>query len=138
MLQTTSTVPVWSGGEDWHWSRNNDMYSDKYRMSSVRWCRVVGVVRPATVRLSAGTGRHIRGSMGGLSRGRGSVTRASTLGPDGGLLEVPKEELIRGLATQRRWVNESTYSRASFPGGKVVFSVGNITPSTLMILISCP
>ncbi|GMN53785.1 hypothetical protein TIFTF001_022911 [Ficus carica] len=83
------------------------VYNDKYWKSGVKWCRVVGVACPTTVRLSDGTGRHGRGSMGrpsrrGLGRGRGSVTRASTLGPDGGLLEVSKGELIRGSATQQR------------------------------------
>ncbi|GMN58089.1 hypothetical protein TIFTF001_027190 [Ficus carica] len=52
----------------------------------------------------AGTGWRGRGSTGqpprrGLGRGRGSVDRASTLGPDGGMLEIPKRELILGISS---------------------------------------
>ncbi|GMN54906.1 hypothetical protein TIFTF001_024043 [Ficus carica] len=58
-----------------------------------------------TSTVTAGTGRCGRGSIDrssrrGLGRGRGSVTQASTLDLDGGLLEVPKGELIRGSAAQ--------------------------------------
>ena len=68
-------------------------------MSGVRWCKVVGVACPTTVRLSVGTGRCGRSNMGrpfrkGLGCGQGSVARASTLKPDGDLLEVLKEEVI--------------------------------------------
>ncbi|GMN29774.1 hypothetical protein TIFTF001_002551 [Ficus carica] len=57
--------------------------------------------------MTVGTGQCGRGSMGrpsqrGLSHGRESVTRTSTLEPDRDLLEVPKGELIRGSPEQRR------------------------------------
>ncbi|GMN29863.1 hypothetical protein TIFTF001_002590 [Ficus carica] len=97
--------------------RRKSRNKDRYRTSGVRWCRVVDMACPATLQLSADTGTAWQGSMGrpsrkGLSHGRGSVTWASTLEPDADLLEVPKEELIRGLAVQRRRENESTGSRA--------------------------
>ena len=62
---------------------------------------------PATLQLLAGTGWRGRGSINrpsqkGLSCGRGSVIRASTLDLDGGLLKVPKRDLIRGLTAQRK------------------------------------
>ncbi|GMN63473.1 hypothetical protein TIFTF001_032557 [Ficus carica] len=86
---------------------SKDMYSDRFRMSGVRWCRVVGTAGPTTVRLSAGMGQLGKGSMGlpslrGLSCGRGSVAQANTLEPNGDLLEILKGELIRGLTIQRR------------------------------------
>ncbi|GMN47043.1 hypothetical protein TIFTF001_016223 [Ficus carica] len=51
----------------------------------------------------AGTGQRGRGSIGlpfrmGLSHGRGSVTRANTLEPDGDLVERLSEELARDVA----------------------------------------
>ena len=67
----------------------------------------MGVACPAIVRLSADMRWRGKGSMGrpsrkGLGCGQGSITRASTLNPDGGLFEIPKAELIRGLAAQQR------------------------------------
>lgn len=58
----------------------------------------------AIVLLSSGTGQCDRGSAGrpsrkGFGSGRGSVIRASTLGPNRGLLKIPRGELIWGLAT---------------------------------------
>ncbi|GMN52725.1 hypothetical protein TIFTF001_021861 [Ficus carica] len=55
LLRATSTVPVSSGGGGWRRSKDKERYSDKYRMSGVRWCRVMGVACAATVRLSAGS-----------------------------------------------------------------------------------
>ena len=60
----------------------------------------MGVACPTMVRLLVDTELHDRGSLGRLSRkglscGRGSVTQASILEPDGDLLEVPKGEVIR-------------------------------------------
>lgn len=58
------------------------------------------MARPTTVPLLVDTELHNRGSLGRLSRkglscGRGSVTRASILEPNGGLLKVPKREIIQ-------------------------------------------
>lgn len=59
----------------------------------------MGVACYATILLSVGMGWSGRGNRGqppqrGLGRGRESVARASTLGPDGGILKIPIEELI--------------------------------------------
>ncbi|GMN67628.1 hypothetical protein TIFTF001_036693 [Ficus carica] len=43
------------------------------------------------------TGRQVSGGAGGIGHGWESVTRASTLDPDGGMLEVSRGELIWGL-----------------------------------------
>ena len=48
LAHAASPVFVRSGGGGWHRSRDND----RYRMSGVRGCRVMGVARP--VRLLAG------------------------------------------------------------------------------------
>ncbi|GMN67138.1 hypothetical protein TIFTF001_036203 [Ficus carica] len=93
MLWVTSTVSVRSGGGGCRRSRHKDKYSDKYQMSGVRWCRVVGVARSVTIRLPTGTRRRGKGSMCQPSRKRlscgwGSVARVSTLEPDGDMLEI--------------------------------------------------
>ncbi|GMN58095.1 hypothetical protein TIFTF001_027211 [Ficus carica] len=85
--------------------------------------RVVGVARPAIVRLSTGTERHYRGSLGrpsrkGLSCGRGSVAQASILLSNSDMLEVLKGE--SGLiewSDLLHWTGKRTYwfSRVSFP-----------------------
>ena len=64
LVQAANTVSIHSDGEGWRRSRDKDRYSDMYQMSGVRWCRVVSVACLATVRLSTGTGRCGRGSMG--------------------------------------------------------------------------
>ncbi|GMN60639.1 hypothetical protein TIFTF001_029732 [Ficus carica] len=81
------------------------MIGTGYQVSGVRWCRVVGVARPATVQLSAGIEWRDKSSLGrpspkALSCGRESVTRASILEPDGDMLEVPKGEVVRGSTTK--------------------------------------
>ncbi|GMN24026.1 hypothetical protein TIFTF001_000378 [Ficus carica] len=88
---STSRMPRALSVGGWRRSRNKD----RYRASSVRWCRVVGVTCPTTVRLSAGMERSGKGSMGRpslreLGRGWGNVTQASILDPNGGLLEVSR------------------------------------------------
>ncbi|GMN57054.1 hypothetical protein TIFTF001_026175 [Ficus carica] len=93
LAHEASTVSVRLGGRGWRRSRDND----RYRMLGVRGCRVVGVARPAIVRLSVGTEWHDRGSLDrpsrkGHSGGWGSIARASILKPNGDLLEVPKGE----------------------------------------------
>ena len=49
LVQAASTVLVQSGGRAWYRSRDKNRYNDRYRISSVRWCRVVGVTCLATV-----------------------------------------------------------------------------------------
>ncbi|GMN69934.1 hypothetical protein TIFTF001_038982 [Ficus carica] len=101
LVQAASTVSIRSGGRWWCRSRDKNKYNDRYRMSGVRWCRVVGVACLATVQLSEGMGRLDKGSMGrpswkGLSSGRGSIIQVSNLKPNGDLLGVLKGEAIRG------------------------------------------
>ncbi|GMN68522.1 hypothetical protein TIFTF001_037575 [Ficus carica] len=48
LAQAVSTVLVQSGGGGWRRSRGKGRYSDRYQMSCVKWCRVVGVARLAT------------------------------------------------------------------------------------------
>ena len=110
-----NTKSVRSCDEGWCQSRDKYGYSDKYRILGVKWYRVVGVARPATVRLSVGTEWHDRVSLGrpsckGLSCGQGSVARTNILEPDGDLLEVPKGDVVRGSTAQRRcwWVKMVT------------------------------
>ncbi|GMN73741.1 hypothetical protein TIFTF001_055740 [Ficus carica] len=55
VAQAVNIVSVRLGGEGWRRSRDKNKYSDRYRMSGVKWCRVVGVACPATIRLSAST-----------------------------------------------------------------------------------
>ncbi|GMN36119.1 hypothetical protein TIFTF001_005779 [Ficus carica] len=72
LVHTANTVSVRSGGGGWHRSRDKDKYSDsdKYQMSGVRWCKIVGVACLATIWLSSG--------MGG--RGRGNIGQSSSKG----------------------------------------------------------
>ncbi|GMN70627.1 hypothetical protein TIFTF001_039668 [Ficus carica] len=94
------------GGGGWHRSRNKDRYSDRYRASDVRWCKIMSVACFATILLSACTKRVAssigRPSQRGIGHGWESVTRASTSDPDGGLLEVSRGELIWGLTAHWR------------------------------------
>ncbi|GMN63464.1 hypothetical protein TIFTF001_032563 [Ficus carica] len=78
---TTSIVSVQSSGGGQRRSRNKDRYSNRYRTSGVRWYRVVCVACPVIVRLSAGTGRRGKGSMGRPSqKGAYSWSRECCLG----------------------------------------------------------
>ncbi|GMN40428.1 hypothetical protein TIFTF001_009654 [Ficus carica] len=121
LAHAASTVLVLSGGGRWRRSRDKDKYSDsdKYQMSGVRWCRVMGVARLTTIWLPAGTEWRDKGSLGqpsrkGLNRDWGSVARASILDCD--LLEVPKGKVVRGSTAQRscRWVNPVTRKGTPF------------------------
>ncbi|GMN64223.1 hypothetical protein TIFTF001_033291 [Ficus carica] len=64
LAQVAITVLVRLGGGRLRRSRDKDRYSDRFRVLGVRWCKVVGVAHPATVRLSVSTGRRDRGSLG--------------------------------------------------------------------------
>nr|GMN72532.1 hypothetical protein TIFTF001_056018 [Ficus carica]GMN72542.1 hypothetical protein TIFTF001_056020 [Ficus carica] len=43
VAQAANFVSVQLGGDGWRRSRDKDKYSDKYQMSGVRWCSLVGV-----------------------------------------------------------------------------------------------
>ena len=43
LVQAASTESIRSGGGGWCRSRDKDRYSDRYRMSGVRWYSTVGV-----------------------------------------------------------------------------------------------
>ncbi|GMN67225.1 hypothetical protein TIFTF001_036290 [Ficus carica] len=74
MLRVANTVSAQSGGGGWHQSRDKDMYSDRFRTSSVRLCRVAGVARLATVRFSTGMGWRDKDSMGSQRRANSGIS----------------------------------------------------------------
>lgn len=77
-------------------------------MSGVKWCKIMGVARSATVQLSVGTEQREKGSLSwpspkGLSHGPGSVAWASILEPDDDLLDISKGQMFRGSTAQWRY-----------------------------------
>ncbi|GMN42835.1 hypothetical protein TIFTF001_012039 [Ficus carica] len=123
LVQAAITVSVRSGGKGWHRSKDNDKYSDKYQMSSVR----------------SNMGRQSRN---GLGCGQGSVARVSTLESDGDLLKVLKGESGRVSSGgrifsigQAKEHIDSRVPRSSCPNPSK--SLKNIQPKTLEAHLTC-
>ncbi|GMN47770.1 hypothetical protein TIFTF001_016943 [Ficus carica] len=106
LAQAVSTVSVQSGGGGWRQSWDKDRYNGKYRMSGVRWCKIVGMARPATVHSSAGTGD---------SSGISNSTEVSVGQPGNLRRDLQSRPNLSGMVGSHRVIRSSPLMRAIEP-----------------------